>query len=350
MSKTNTEENLDVENVVEAVKASLGDVSEIPDAVSKSDNSRPADNNNGEKTPVAQGSSKLTKTGMITDLMTKMHTMTKKDLSVAHASIMSGKGEGIILQGNSKLTKEDIDVSEDIKALFNGDEDLSEEFKEKATLIFETAILTKINERIEELSESNETVLTEETLELKEELEDRLDSYLDYVVEQWMEDNRLAVESGLRAEIAEDFMAGLKTLFTEHHIDIPDEKSDILEELTLQVEEAELALNKELTENIRLNESIANLNKEIILNTVSSDLTMAHSEKLRGFAANIEYVTEEDFKTKLEMIKENYFDEDSKLEHILGDEWDEILTEEVKTTVPGSMTNYVSAISRTVKR
>ena len=339
------------DSLEEEKRASMGVNASIPEPHSTGSSKRPQDKDQGDKSAPMQGSSKKTKSNMIGDMMTKMHGMGKADLTAAYKSIMSpAKGEGVIMQGSSKIkeslavTADDLDLSEDVSALFNGAPDLSEEFKTKAITIFETAVLTKINEQIDTIAEEMATLAEEQQAEIEDELVEKLDSYLDYVVEQWMEENYLAVESGIRAEIAEDFMKGLQKLFVENYIHVPEEKVDVLEELSTKVEELEDRLNSQIQENMSLSEQIEILNAELIINELSEDLTLVDSEKFRKLASNVDYVSEEDFREKLEIIKESYFDDE---EDNGNSELDinEELSEEVQ--VPANMAKYLSAISRT---
>ena len=197
-------------------------------------------------------------------------------------------------------------VKEDIDAMLAG-ENLSEEFKEKATTIFEAAVQTRVDAIAEEL-EAQFTQEFESALEtVKEDFADKLDSYLDYVVENWMEENALSVEKGLRAEIAEDFIGALRNVFVEHYIDIPTEKTDIVEGLVEKVEELEEKVNDEVIKNIGLKQQLAEHKKQDIIYSICEGLTLSQVEKIRSLAENVEFVSEEDFSRKLGVIKESYF-------------------------------------------
>jgi hypothetical protein len=200
-----------------------------------------------------------------------------------------------------------VDVSEDINAIFSG-ENLSEEFRANAKAIFEAAVVAKVNEQIEKLDTEYATKLEEETTAINENLVAKVDEYLEYVVSEWMEENKLSIESGIKAEIVEDFMTGLKNLFVEHYIDIPEEKVDMVEELAAKVETLEGELDKVVTENVNLNGQIGNYKKETILAQVSEGLTDVQSAKLKSLAENIEFVSEQDYKEKLNLTKKKYFE------------------------------------------
>jgi hypothetical protein len=328
------------------------------DAVGGAVKSRPGDKKQGDKAP-------HTKMGMLNAMMKNYGEMKKSDLQAAYQSMMDSmhgdeeeedQEEGMHKDKEGmpkkKVTKEDIDLSDDVAALF-GDEELSEEFKEKATTIFEAAVVSKINETMGDMIEAVDTAKTFEEDELKEEMVEKLDSYLDYVVEQWMDNNRLAVENGIRTEIAEEFIGGLKSLFEQSYIEMPEEKVDVLSDLSDKVDSLEEELNKELQKNIELSQEVETLHRGSVIGEVSEGLTVAQEEKLKGLAEGVDFVSEEDFKEKLEMIKDTYFDssieEEVKNETIFDE--DEPLEEEATPAkVTGEMAQYMSAISRTVKK
>ncbi len=206
----------------------------------------------------------------------------------------------------AKAEKQQKGMKEDIDAMLAG-ENLSEEFKEKATIIFEAAV----NARVEEIAQELEEKFTEEfesTIEtVKEEFAEKLDSYLDYVVENWMVENEIAIEKGLRTEIVEDFIGALKNVFVEHYIDIPEEKVDLVEELVAKVEDLEDKVNEEIERNIALKQSINEHKKQEAINTVCEGLTLSQAEKIKAIAESVDFVSEEDFGSKIETIKESYF-------------------------------------------
>lgn len=202
-------------------------------------------------------------------------------------------------------------MKEDVDAMLSG-ENLSEEFKSKASMIFEAAVEARIEEIAAELEEKY-TQEFEETLEVvKEDFATKLDSYLDYVVENWMEANKLAIEKGLRTEIVEDFIGALRNVFVEHYIDIPEDKVDIVEGLVEKVEELEEQVNEQILKNIDLKKSISEHKKNEVLVAVCEGLTLSQAEKIKSLAKNIEFVSEEDFAVKLDTIKESYFPNDIK--------------------------------------
>ena len=386
MSDENQEVLEDDSEDLQEFKASHGDPSEVADPVTKGSTMRHADKEGGEKTPVVTKGSipPKTKVGMINAMMTKMHSMKKDDLHSAYSKMMedlesdedleiseeevseTGDGKNRRVSGNAAVTgnarvsgrpwvsgdaitvtKEDIDIEDDVKALF-GMDDLSEDFKAKATTIFETAVLTKINEKLADISEEVEAEALLESHKNHEEMVEKLDSYLDYVVEQWQDENRLALESGIRTEITEEFMGGLKNLFEESYIDIPEEKVDVVSELSEKSDKLEEQLDIELQKNVELNEKIEKLIRGQIVFEISEDLTEVQTEKFEGLASNVEFVTEEDFREKLDMIKESYFTDEDKIESVIDEE--EPLEESTEVPTRGDMAAYMASISRTVKK
>lgn len=208
-----------------------------------------------------------------------------------------------------KKMKEDIDT--DVDAIFSG-EGLSEEFKSNAKAIFEAAVLAKVDERAQALEEEYSQKLEEEIASINENVVSKVDEYLEYVVNEWIEENQLAIDSGIRSEIAEDFMTGLKNLFQEHYIDIPEEKVDMVEELASKVEALESELDKMVTENTSLNAEIGSYKKDAIVAEISEGLTEVQAAKLSQLAENIEFVSEEDYKEKVSLTKRKYFSEEKE--------------------------------------
>ena len=206
----------------------------------------------------------------------------------------------------AKKAEMDKTMKEDIEAMLSG-ENLSEEFKGKASMIFEAAVNSRVEMIAEELEEKF-TEQFEETVELvKEDFAEKLDSYLDYVVENWMAENELAVEKGLRSEIVEDFIGALKNVFVEHYLDIPEDRVDVVEELVSKVEELEDTVNEHIERNIELKKKLYEHEKQEAIHAVCEGLTLSQAEKIKSIAKSVEFVSEEDFADKLETIKESYF-------------------------------------------
>ena len=202
--------------------------------------------------------------------------------------------------------EEKIDVDEDINALIAGEE-LSEEFQDKARTIFETAIKSKAAEVKEQVEEEYKGKLEEEVASVKKELVERVDSYLEYVADEWMTENKLAVEHGLKTEMTESFLDGMKGLFEEHYVSIPEEKYDVIESMVDKLDEMEGELNKQIDKNVVLNRRLAESVADVILSEVSEGLALSQKEKLASLAENVEFDSEESYREKLVKLKESYF-------------------------------------------
>ena len=235
--------------------------------------------------------------------------------------------------------------AQDIDALFSG-ESLSEEFKTKATTIFEAAVRSRVEAIVEKIAVENEAIMESTVAELEEQMTGQVDEYLNYVVEQWMEDNKLAVETGLRAEIAEDFMAGLKNLFVEHYIEVPEEKTDLVEELAAKVASQEEALAEQVKKNEELNKALNESKAVEVLRKICEGLTEVQVAKIKSLAEGVEFTTEGEYSQKLAVIRENYFPTGKKTS-----EAPKALVEtEAQPEVSNSMDYYVKAISKTLPK
>ena len=241
----------------------------------------------------------------------------------------------------------ELDLSDDVKALVSSDADLSEEFKEKAATIFETAVKTRIKEQTKIIEAQFEEKLASETETVKEAMVEKVDSYLNYVVEEWMKENELAVERGIRTEIAEDFITGLKGLFKEHYIDVPEEKYNVLDDLTGQVKDLESKLNEQIEKNVNLSKDVSESKRESLVVSVSEDLADTEKEKFASMAENVEYDSAEKFQEKLETIKESYFPKTKIEEATSNDEVDSVAANlPVDTGTSDAMAAYTAAISK----
>ena len=244
--------------------------------------------------------------------------------------------------------KKQAKMKEDIDAIFSG-ESLSEEFKSNAKAIFEAAIFAKVEEAKTALEEEYSTKLEEEVNSINENLVTKVDEYLEYVVTEWMEDNKLAIEKGIKAELAEDFMIGLKNLFTEHYVDIPEDKVNVVEEFAEQVETLESELDKAVTEVANLNAQISIYKKEHIINDVSEGLSEVQSAKLKSLAEGIEFISEQDYKEKLLLTKKKYFDESTQDTVKKAAPMDDD-TSSIEESFTPVMNHYVQNISRSLKK
>jgi len=239
----------------------------------------------------------------------------------------------------------DIDVKEDVAALVDGDSDLSDEFKRKAATIFESAVKAKVKDEIIRLEKEYGNKVETETAKLKEGLVEKVDSYLNYVVEEWMKENELAIERGIKGEIAEDFISGLKKLFEDHYIDVPDEKYNILEDQAGKIENLDKKLNEQIDKNVTLNKEVGTFKREEILSKSSKDLADTQKEKFGKLTENIEYKDAEDFEKKVSQIKESYFPKKSKAKS--DDVVDDISATKTDENLNDAMSAYSAAISKT---
>ena len=247
---------------------------------------------------------------------------------------------------NASYKKEEIDVTEHVDALIAGEDDLSEEFKTKAATVFEAAIKSKVTEIEEYLEADYNKKFEEEISKSKEELVEKVDSYLNYVVEEWMKDNELALEKGIKGEIAEDFISGLKKLFEEHYIDVPYEKYNVLEDQAGKIEDLEKKLNEQIEKNVELNKSNFNYVQKAIVAEAAEDLADTSKEKFFKLAEEIDASNTEEFKTKIATIKESYFGKKTTVSEELDDVAageNSVLTEDLSN----AMAAYTAAISKT---
>ena len=261
------------------------------------------------------------------------------------AGVTKAATPGQTLKVEEQEKEEEMDLSDDVKALI-GDEKLTEEFKTRAATIFEAAVKSKVNEAKKKIQTSYEEKLKEEVNSTKAELVEKVDSYLNYVVEEWMKQNELAVERGIKGEIAEDFISGLKKLFEDHYINVPDEKYDVLEDQASKIETLEKKLNEQIENNVKLNSEIGKLTRQDIVDAVSAELTDTNKEKFNKLAEEIEYSNAEEFRKKVTTIKESYFN--TKKEISSNSEIDNVAEgETTNVDLSNAMTAYAAAISKT---
>lgn len=239
-----------------------------------------------------------------------------------------------------------VDVSEDVAALVNGEE-LSEEFKTKAATIFEAAVVTRVKQEIARIEEEYATKLEEEVAKNVEGLVEKVDGYLGYVVEQWIAQNELALEHGMKSEILEGFVSGLKGLFEEHYIDIPEEKFDVLGTMEGKIEDLEAKLNEQLAANVELSKVLGEMKRVEIVKTACEGLTDTEVEKFTGLAEELSYEDAETFQSKVQTIRENYFGTKAQadVESVVTDEPVEMIVEETTKKVDPTMARYLSALN-----
>ena len=247
--------------------------------------------------------------------------------------------------------EEPIDIEADVQALLEGEE-LSEEFQSKAKTIFETAIKTKVAEIKEELQESYATALVEELDKIKAGLTERVDSYLEYVADEWIQENQIQVEAGLKTEMTESFLEGMKSLFEEHYVTIPEEKYDVLNSMVDKLDEMESKLNEQIDRNVALNRRLAESNADGIFTAVSEGLADTQKEKLATLAENVEFESDTDYREKLVTLKESYFPSKTSAPKSTSENLsEEVSTDEViSEEVAPRMQAYLDVLSRAAKK
>ena len=248
------------------------------------------------------------------------------------------------------VEEEGIDIEADVQALLEGEE-LSEEFEEKARTIFEAAITSKVETIKEQLIESYQEALVEEVVAIKEELNERVDSYLEYVADEWFSENALAVEQGLKSEVTESFLDGMKSLFEEHYVSIPEEKYDVLESMVDKLDEMEGKLNEQIERNVVLNRRLAESSADGIFSVVAEGLADTQKEKLATLAENVEFESEADYREKLETLRGSYFPESASTPSTSENLSEEVSTDEViSEEVSPMMQAYLDTLSRAAKK
>lgn len=274
-----------------------------------------------------------------------------KPTSMKEEEIEATEGQEVVAEEETKEESKEveIDLSADVKALVSNDADLSEEFKDKAATIFETAVKTRIQEQTKILEAQYEEKLSSEKETIKEAMVEKVDSYLNYVVEEWMKENELAVERGIRTEIAEDFITGLKDLFKEHYIDVPEEKYNVLDDLTNQNKKLEEKLNEQIAKNVDLSKEVSRSAKKLAIDEIAEDLAETEKEKFEKMAENVEYDSADKFKEKLETIKESYFPKTKIEETASKDEVDSVAANAPIESNTDAMAAYTAAITKNLK-
>ena len=301
---------------------------------------RKGDKKNSEK------SNLKSKAGMVSDMYNHLNDLSKEELADAYDAFF-GEGEEVSEERYVPVMATEADFSEDLNALVESEATLSDEFKQKTAVIFESALKTKLSEEVERIESAYEERLAEEIVAQRDELVEKVDSYLNYVVENWMEENRVAIQSGLRTEIAENFMESLKGLFVESYVDVPESKVDLVDDLAEQVGELEETLYNTTAQAIELGEQVEVLKRQAIISEAVHDLADTQVEKFETLVEDLDFEDEDSFAQKVSTIKESYFARTASgststesLEESYGEE--EVLREE---TTP-SMDRYLSAIRK----
>ena len=311
------------------------------------ENSKPDDDSNKLKTPtgtVKQVKDVVTKNAGKAD---SMPTMDKGKVSYEETEASTDESQEVVAEEETTET-EAVDlnsaIEEDVNALLSG-EDLSEEFKEKAKVIFEASINAKITDIENQLNEEYSKKLTEEVETIKVELTERTDAYLEYVAQEWMEDNALAVERGIKTEMTESFMEGMKKLFEEHYVQLPEDKYDVLENMVDKLDEMETKLNEQIEKNVALNQRLGESTAQTIFNNVAEGLAVSQKEKLQSLAESVEFESEESYRGKIETLKESYFGQKKTTSTASAPQE---LKEEAAHTEPatGAMAAYLDALGR----
>lgn len=325
------------------------------------------DHESDEDEVIEEAAAPRTKMEMLKAMYDKMETMKAKDLKASYGKIMSAMNPDEEDDDEDKEMQEElkkleaakmaieekiksINVKEDVDALVEGEE-LSEDFKAKASTIFEAAVKSKTREEIARLYQATVDEFDAKLEEAKDEMTDKIDTYLNYVVEEWTKENELAIERGLKGEIAEDFISGLKQLFEDHYIDVPDEKYDVLGAQSDKIAELEEKVNEVLEQNIALKDKNGSLVREHVVVEVSEDLTDTEVEKFKSLVEDVDFVDEDSFRAKLDTIKENYFPkvrEEVITEQVIDNEVSDSAAQDI--SVSDSMAKYMTAITKTKAR
>ena len=308
----------------------------------------------GKNKSLAEMDMPKTKEALHNAMKDKLENMNKTDLQAAYTEMMKVKETEEEPTEEEKSKSEavekrvkDIDVKEHVDALMNGEGDLSEEFKRKAATVFEAAVKSKVRDEVSRLEDDYRKDLDENINATRDDLTEKVDNYLNYVCEEWTKDNELAIERGLKGEIAEDFISGLKQLFEDHYIDIPNEKYDVLEAQSEKISKLEAKLSESIERNVSLRTNNAGLVKEQVIFDMSSDLAETEIEKFKSLTEDVDFSDEDSYKEKLETLKENYF---PKVKTVVAETVDNVETGNAQDIdVSSSMTAYMSAIGRGVK-
>jgi hypothetical protein len=316
-------------------KASVASVDKAEDGVKKQAPSRKGDKNVKDE---PSGAPK-TKAGMINAMFHKMNGMKTTELSKMYASYH----EDVDVEEGEEIAETSYEYNEELRSLVESEATLSDEFKAKTAVIFETAINSKIAEEVERLEDEYQTKLDEELQVTREDLIEKVDNYLNYVVEQWMEENKVAVETGLRTEIAEDFMNKLKDLFIESYIEVPETQVNLVDELAEQVEELEQKLNEQTAAVLETSEKLEEYQRETVIRESARDLADTQVEKLRSLVSSLDFENEEVFEQKVKTVKESYFKKDVSSQDT--EVADEIDTDSIVETTT-AMEMYLNAIKK----
>jgi len=270
--------------------------------------------------------------------------ISEEETEEIESAISEEEGEEETEEGEEEVVEEELNIEEDVNALIEGEE-LSEEFKEKAKTIFEAAIISRVNQIKESLEAQYEERLVEEVQEISEALSERVDSYLEYVADEWFQENALAIEGGLKEELSESFMTGLKGLFEEHYVSIPEDKYNVLESMVEKLDEMETKLNEQIEKNVSLNKRLAESVADGIFDQVSEGLAATQKDKLASLAESVEFESEEEYREKLETLKEAYFPSKTSTPRARTESLSEGV-DNAPESISGTMSAYLNTLSR----
>jgi len=342
---------------LDEVDASMGDPSMAPDPVKGQTKPRRGDQHNGDKAPQKV----KTKVGVINAMVEKMQSMDRSSLVSSFDSLLAALQKEYTEEDGKEINEEkytvrsvsaeDINLEEDLNAIFKNESDLTEEFKDKATTIFEAAVVSKVNQILENIAAEQEAELAEAKEEIYNDLAEKLDEYLEYIAAEYVEENKVAIERGIRQEMVENFLGGLKNLFVEHYVEIPEDKVDIVEELVAHTEDLQAQLDETHNKLVEARKQVKDGEKEDIFEELSEDLTDTDAAKFKDLAEAVAFEDSDSYREKLETIKESYFDNSDSEIGSLNEELDyEGPIEEEVTTPTGAMSAYVNAIGRSARK
>ena len=277
------------------------------------------------------------------DAVAEHHTKDEEGNVIEHEE------EEVVAESESEQEEEMIDVEQDIQALLEGEE-LSEEFQNKARTIFEAAIRTKLSEIKEQVKVSYEEKLVEEVASIKEELKDRVDSYLEYVADEWVQENKIAIEHGLKSEMTESFLEGMRGLFEEHYVTIPEEKYDVIESMVDKLDEMEDKLNEQIEKNVALNKRLSESTADVIFADVTEGLAQTQRDKLASLIENVEFESEESYREKISTLRKSYFPDNAGVQRDNSENLTEGNQAEVSASVSSTMEAYLKTLGRVSKK
>ena len=277
------------------------------------------------------------------DAVAEHHTKDEEGNVIEHEE------EEVVAESESEQEEEIIDVEQDIQALLEGEE-LSEEFQNKARTIFEAAIRTKLSEIKEQVKVSYEEKLVEEVASIKEELKDRVDSYLEYVADEWVQENKIAIEHGLKSEMTESFLEGMRGLFEEHYVTIPEEKYDVIESMVDKLDEMEDKLNEQIEKNVALNKRLSESTADVIFADVTEGLAQTQRDKLASLIENVEFESEESYREKISTLRKSYFPDNAGVQRDNSENLTEGNQAEVSASVSSTMEAYLKTLGRVSKK